>query len=211
MKAAVYYLDDAQTLLDGRTRALMTVNYFGFAPDFERIRGFCDEHGLYFVEDNAHGFFSRRGERPLGTFADIAIESFRKILGLLDSAALIVNAPTLDCARLAVDKAKPPLRPALNLSRSILASVKAHTGIDALAPAGRLYSKMRATKPSVTANGRGPRSEEISLLNCRQRWSGLSEAVVRRIHRGNRPTPRRLYGVVTLVCIGWRGLRAAAV
>lgn len=69
----------------------------------------------------------------------------------------------------------------MNLSRSILASVKARTGIDALAPAGRLYSKMRATKPSVTANGRGTRSEEISLLNCRQRWSGLSEAVVRRI------------------------------
>jgi len=174
-------LDAAQTLLDGRTRALMAVNYFGFAPDFEAIRGFCDEHGLYFVEDNAHGFLSRRGERPLGTFGDIAIESFRKILGLLDGAALLVNAPGLDCARLPVDRADPPLNPALNLFRSILASVKALTGIDALAPAGRLYDKMRAVKPSVPANGRGPRSEEISLLNCRQRWSGLSEAVVRRI------------------------------
>jgi perosamine synthetase len=81
-------LDTAKT--NSRTRAFLGVNYFGFGQDAELIADFCARHGLYYVEDNAHGFLSSTS-RPLGTFGDIAIFSQRKTVPLPNGGALLIN------------------------------------------------------------------------------------------------------------------------
>lgn len=59
-----------------RTKAVITINYGGVACDYGRIRGICDEHSLFLIEDNAHGLLSTVGTRPLGSFGDISVFSF---------------------------------------------------------------------------------------------------------------------------------------
>ena len=88
-------LHSAKSLIDERTKALLAVNYFGFPQDLSKLRSFCDENNLYFVEDSAHGLLSCVGSRPLGTFGDISILSIRKTLPLPNGAALIVNNTSL--------------------------------------------------------------------------------------------------------------------
>ena len=69
----------------------MTVNYFGFPQPFEEIRKFCKENNLNFIEDNAHGFLSCLNGKPLGSFGDVSVVSFRKTLSTFNGAALVIN------------------------------------------------------------------------------------------------------------------------
>ncbi|MDP2939811.1 MAG: glycosyltransferase [Candidatus Omnitrophota bacterium] len=77
--------------IDKSTKALIIVNYFGFPNDLDNARQFCSEHGLYLIEDNAQGFLSSDDSKPLGSFGDISIFSFRKILPIPNGAALVIN------------------------------------------------------------------------------------------------------------------------
>lgn len=83
--------DDVASRLTFRTRAFLIVNYFGFPNDLDYARNFCDQHHLFFIEDNAHGFLSACNERPLGSWGDIAIFAFHKMIKMPGGAALLVN------------------------------------------------------------------------------------------------------------------------
>ena len=87
--------DTAARILDSRTKAFLGVHYFGFPQDVEAIGDFCEEYGLYYIEDNSHGLLSALGSRPLGTFGDISVFSQRKTLALPHGGALVVNRPSL--------------------------------------------------------------------------------------------------------------------
>lgn len=84
-------LRHAESLLGPRTRAVMLVHYFGYPQDPEPMLEFARTRGLALIEDNTHGFLSRRGDRYLGTFGDIAVFSFRKTLAVPNGAALVLN------------------------------------------------------------------------------------------------------------------------
>lgn len=77
--------------IDKNTKALLVVNYFGFPNDLAAARVFCKKHNLYMIEDNAHGFLSADKESPLGSYGDISIFSFRKILPIPNGAGLLIN------------------------------------------------------------------------------------------------------------------------
>jgi len=77
--------------IDKNTKALLVVNYFGFPNDLTAARDFCKKHNLYMIEDNAHGFLSADKEKPLGSYGDISIFSFRKILPIPNGAGLLIN------------------------------------------------------------------------------------------------------------------------
>jgi perosamine synthetase len=84
-------LVETKKLMTQRTKAFLSVNYFGFPQSFEEIRKFCKENNLIFIEDNAHGFLSRTDDILLGSFGDISVFSFRKTLGTFNGAALVIN------------------------------------------------------------------------------------------------------------------------
>ncbi len=65
-------LEDAARKLTPRTKAVMVVNYAGYAPDWQRWREFCDAHKLAFVEDAAHS----PGLAGSSRWADAAVYSF---------------------------------------------------------------------------------------------------------------------------------------
>lgn len=82
---------ETKKLITQRTKAFLSVNYFGFPQSFEEIRTFCKESNLIFIEDNAHGFLSRTHDILLGSFGDISVFSFRKTLYTFNGAALVIN------------------------------------------------------------------------------------------------------------------------
>ena len=85
-------LDDIEAKLDGKTRVLMAVNYFGFPQDLPALRRFCDDHGLTFIEDCAHSFFGSCAGKALGSFGDFAIASLSKFFPVREGGCLVIRA-----------------------------------------------------------------------------------------------------------------------
>lgn len=79
-----------------RCKAILAIDYFGFAQDLSPFREYCDRTKALLIEDNAHGLFGRDSTGLLlGTRGDLGILSMRKSLPLPDGAALLVNNPRL--------------------------------------------------------------------------------------------------------------------
>jgi len=80
--------------LDGRVRAVVAVNYFGFPQNLESFHHYCDRFGAVLIEDNAHGFLSCDASgRLLGERGDFGLFSIRKTFLLPDGAMLMANTP----------------------------------------------------------------------------------------------------------------------
>jgi len=76
-----------------RCKAVLAVNYFGFAQDLSPFREYCSTTGATLIEDNAHGFLSRDSAgKLLGTRANLGITSIRKTFRLPNGAALYASS-----------------------------------------------------------------------------------------------------------------------
>jgi hypothetical protein len=73
-------------------KAVVAVDYFGFAQDLSPFEEYCARTGAALIEDNAHGLFSADAKgRMLGTRAKLGILSLRKSLALPNGAALLAE------------------------------------------------------------------------------------------------------------------------
>lgn len=86
--------DDVVSRIRPTTKALLAVHYFGFPQEIERVRGLCAEYGLKLIEDCAHVLQGEYAGRPLGSFGDISVFSWRKFLPVYDGADLVLNGMT---------------------------------------------------------------------------------------------------------------------
>lgn len=82
MTVPQYNIDTSQleAALSDRTKAVMLAHTLGNPFDIETVKEFCDDHGLWLIEDNCDALGSRyeyRGEqRFTGTVGDIGTSSF---------------------------------------------------------------------------------------------------------------------------------------
>lgn len=67
-------LEDAY--VPGRTRAVAIAHALGNPFDLGEVRRFCDERGLWLIEDNCDALGSRYDGRLTGTFGDLSTQSF---------------------------------------------------------------------------------------------------------------------------------------
>ena len=82
--------------LDKNLRAILVVNYFGFAQNLDIFKDYSLKHNIVLIEDNAHGYLSADKDRNLlGQRTDMGFVSFRKILPVYDGAMLYVNKKIL--------------------------------------------------------------------------------------------------------------------
>lgn len=84
-------LESIKSQIDEVTKAVLVVHYFGFPQPLEGIIELANSFGLFLVEDCAHAFLSRAGDRFLGTFGDVAIYSLRKSLPVPDGGVLLMG------------------------------------------------------------------------------------------------------------------------
>ncbi len=82
-----------ESLISPRTRAIVPVHYAGVGCEMDTILEIARRNGLVVIEDNAHGLFGRYKERFLGTFGNLATQSFHetKNFSCGEGGALIIN------------------------------------------------------------------------------------------------------------------------
>lgn len=79
------------------TKAIVVVHYAGVPCEMDTIMDIAFRHGLYVIEDNAHGIFSTYKGRFLGTIGHLAAHSFHytKNISCGEGGAVFVNRPEL--------------------------------------------------------------------------------------------------------------------
>ena len=69
-------VDAIERLVGPKTRAILTPNLAGNAPDWDRIREIADRHDLIVVEDSCDALGATLRGTPTGTRSDISVTSF---------------------------------------------------------------------------------------------------------------------------------------
>ena len=73
------------------TSSLLLVHYFGQPQNVSRAQEFCKRHGIFLLEDNAHGYGGTLDGQQLGTFGNLGISSPRKLLLTPSGGVLYLN------------------------------------------------------------------------------------------------------------------------
>lgn len=109
-----------------RTRAVVALHYAGVGCHMEAIQEIAAERGVRVIEDNAHGLFGRYRGRYLGTFGDLATQSFHetKNFSCGEGGALLVNDPAL------VERAEVLREKGTDRSRFFRGQVDKYTWVD---------------------------------------------------------------------------------
>jgi dTDP-4-amino-4,6-dideoxygalactose transaminase len=84
-----------ESLMRTGVKAVLTVNYFGFPQNMDRWKGLVDRYGVWWIEDNAHGYGGVYRGVELGSCGHVSVASIRKVLPLLSGAILRINDPQL--------------------------------------------------------------------------------------------------------------------
>ncbi len=82
-----------EALITPRTRAIVVVHYAGVGCEMDAIVALARQHGLVVIEDNAHGLYGKYRGRWLGTFGELATQSFHetKNFSCGEGGALLIN------------------------------------------------------------------------------------------------------------------------
>ncbi|MEI6071072.1 MAG: dTDP-4-amino-4,6-dideoxygalactose transaminase [Verrucomicrobiae bacterium] len=82
-----------EELITPRTKAIVPVHYAGVGCEMDAIMEIARRHGIAVVEDNAHGLFGKYKGRWLGTFGDLAAQSFHETKNITcgEGGALLIN------------------------------------------------------------------------------------------------------------------------
>lgn len=121
-------LDERQLerLITPRTRAILPVHYAGVGCEMDTILAIAGRHHIPVIEDNAHGLFARYKGRPLGTFGEMATQSFHetKNFSCGEGGALLVNDPKY------IERAEILREKGTNRSRYFRGQVDKYTWVD---------------------------------------------------------------------------------
>src|SRR5438067_341786 len=123
-------LNTDESLLEGliteRTRAIVPVHYAGVGCEMDSILETARRHGIAVVEDNAHGLFAKYKGRQLGTFGELATQSFHetKNFSCGEGGALLINDPAL------IERAEIIREKGTNRSRFFRGQVDKYTWVD---------------------------------------------------------------------------------
>lgn len=115
-----------ESLVTPRTRALVVVHYAGVGCEMDTILDIARRHGLAVVEDNAHGLFGKYKGKYLGTFGEMATQSFHETKNFTcgEGGALLLNDPRL------VERAEIIREKGTDRSRFFRGQVDKYTWVD---------------------------------------------------------------------------------
>ncbi len=121
-------LDEAklETAITPRTKAVVPVHYAGVGCEMDSILEITGRHRIRVVEDNAHGLFGKYKGKFLGTFGDMATQSFHetKNFSCGEGGALLINDPAL------IERAEIIREKGTNRSRFFRGQVDKYTWVD---------------------------------------------------------------------------------
>src|SRR5258708_34524567 len=82
-----------ERLITPKTRAIVVVHYAGIGCEMDANVEIANRHRIPIIEDNAHGLFGKYKGRYLGTFGDMATQSFHETKNIIcgEGGALLIN------------------------------------------------------------------------------------------------------------------------
>jgi dTDP-4-amino-4,6-dideoxygalactose transaminase len=113
-------------MINSKTRAIVPVHYAGVGCEMGTIMALAHQFGLAVVEDNAHGLFGAYKNKFLGTFGDLATQSFHETKNFTcgEGGALLINNPGL------IERAEILREKGTNRSRFFRGQVDKYTWVD---------------------------------------------------------------------------------
>lgn len=102
--------DELEPLVNPRTRALLLIHYLGFPQRSTHWRRWCDDHGLFLIEDAAQAWLAAHDGAPVGAAGDVAVFCLYKTFGVPDGAALVSRSPAAPAPRRRVRAVTPVVR-----------------------------------------------------------------------------------------------------
>jgi dTDP-4-amino-4,6-dideoxygalactose transaminase len=86
-----------ESKITSRTRAVVVVHYAGVACEMAEIGAIAKRHNITLIEDNAHGLFGRYHGKALGSFGQIATQSFHETKNVIcgEGGAIVLNDAAL--------------------------------------------------------------------------------------------------------------------
>lgn len=113
-------------LITDRTRAIVLVHYAGVACEMDAIMAVARENGIAVVEDNAHALFARYKGRYLGTFGELATQSFHETKNFTcgEGGALLINDHEM------IERAEIIREKGTNRSRFFRGQIDKYTWVD---------------------------------------------------------------------------------
>jgi dTDP-4-amino-4,6-dideoxygalactose transaminase len=90
-------LDQVESMIGPRTRAILFVDIYGQCPDMDRLRKICDQYRLYMIEDAAHSLGTQWRNQHIGSIADLTCFSFNPVknLGAMGDAGCVTGSARL--------------------------------------------------------------------------------------------------------------------
>ncbi len=88
--------EQLEGLITSKTKVIVPVHYAGVGCEMDAISEVAARRRIPVVEDNAHGLFGKYKGRHLGTFGDLATQSFHETKNFIcgEGGALVINNPT---------------------------------------------------------------------------------------------------------------------
>jgi len=128
IRADTLNLDEAllEGLITSQTKAIVPVHYAGVGCEMDAILDLASKHDVSVVEDNAHGLFGKYKGKHLGTFGQLATQSFHETKNFTcgEGGALLINdAAYLERAEIIREKGT-------NRSRFFRGEVDKYTWVD---------------------------------------------------------------------------------
>jgi len=121
-------LDEEQLerLITPHTKAIVPVHYAGVGSEMGRILEIAAEHRIPVVEDSAHGLFGKYKGKCLGTFGQLAAQSFHETKNFTcgEGGALLINDPQY------VERAEVLREKGTNRSQFFRGQVAKYTWVD---------------------------------------------------------------------------------
>ena len=115
-----------ERLITPRTKAVLPVHYAGVGCEMDSILEVARRYRIAVVEDNAHGLFGKYKSKYLGTFGDLATQSFHETKNFTcgEGGALLINNPGY------IERAEIIREKGTNRSRFFRGMVDKYTWVD---------------------------------------------------------------------------------
>ena len=109
-----------------KTKVVCVVHYGGIGADLDKIMELASLHNLIVIEDNAHGLFSTYKGSQLGSFGNLATQSFHETKNITcgEGGALLVNDANL------VDRAEILREKGTDRTKFLRGQVDKYTWVD---------------------------------------------------------------------------------
>ena len=86
-----------EAAINPKTKVIVVIHYGGVSCDLAALRDIADRHGVFLIEDAAHGIGASFNDSHLGTYGHLGTFSFHrtKNINCREGGALLVNDPAL--------------------------------------------------------------------------------------------------------------------